>query len=366
MPTTQPITIQEAAKQLDCTPHYIRKLLRENKITGGKISGSKHLHVDPSSLEKFGKTEEYRSDIKQLKQDIPITIMDAVQDVEACFNTDLIAHVSAIGAPMASITHDDCIILDDLLNNLEPEYPSTNGKKFNKITLFLHSGGGILEAAIKFVDIINHYADHFDVIVPMMAKSAATLISLSAENLYMTPVSELGPVDPIVQSPTNPNIQVPARSIKDLIKSYSREQKASKTDERTDVEKILLKKIDELDTYVLGSYESALAFSTDQIKERLSKKIKDSSTLENAVFEFTEKHPSHSFPITFHKLQEYGIGTLIEEKENINAVKTLLAVYQAFMAGNSIVKTTGNRDMNRNVVIQAVNKNTQVPTKTAL
>lgn len=366
MSETQHVTVKQAAEELKCTPHYIRKLLRENKIQGGKIRGSKHIHVEPASLEKFKNTAEYSNDIKQLKQDAPITIMEAVQDVEECFETDLIAHVAAIGAPVSSITHDDCIILDDLLNNLDPEHPGTDGKKFKKITLFLHSGGGILEAAIKFVDIIKHYANSFDVIVPMMAKSAATLISLSSENLYMTPVSELGPVDPIVQSPTNPRIQVPARSIDDLIKYYSREQKSAGTNEKTEVERILLKKIEELDTYVLGSYKSALAFSTSQVEERLSTKIKDSNILKNAVYEFTEKHQSHSFPITFHKLQEYGIGTLIEKPASMNAVKTLLAVYQSFMAGNNIVKTTGNRDMNRNVVIQAINNNIQIPTKTAI
>lgn len=365
MSETRYITVKEAAEQLKCTPHYIRKLLREDKIRGGKIGSSKHIHVDPASLEQFRKANDYTRDIKALQQEIPITIMEAVQDVEECFETDLIAHVAAIGAPMSSIIHDDCIILDDLLNSLEPEYPGEDGKKFKKITLFLQSGGGILEAAIKFVDIIKHYANHFDVIVPMMAKSAASLISLSAENLYMTPVAELGPIDPIVQSPTNPNIQVPARSIDDLIKYYSREQKASGTTERTEVDRILLKKIEDLDTYILGSYKSALAFSTRQVHECLKTKIKDPHTLEAAVYEFTEKNESHSFPITFHKLQEYGIGTLIENQASISAVKTLLAVYQAFMAGNSIVKTTGNRDMNRNVVLQVINQ-VQIPTKTSI
>lgn len=366
MPQTQFISVKEAAELLNCTPHYIRKLLRENKIRGGHIEGKKNFHVDPASLETYKKSDDFTNDINQLKQTLPITIMDAVMDVEECFESDLIAYVSAIGSPLSSITHDDCILLDDLLNSLDPVYPGTEGKKFKKITLFLQSGGGILEAAIKFVDIITHYANHFDVIVPMMAKSAATLISLSAENLYMTPVSELGPVDPIVQSPTNPGIQVPARAIKDLIKLYSREQKATDTKERTDVDKILLKKIEELDTYLLGSYESALVFSTNQIEERLKAKIKDNpALLKEAVYEFTEKHPSHSFPITFHKLQEYGLGKMIESPANMNAVKTLLAVYQAFMAGNSIVKTIGNRHMNRNVIVQITNMS-QVPTKTAI
>jgi len=366
MSETKLISVKEAADQLNCTPHYIRKLLRENKIRGGHVTGKKNLHVDPASLDAYKKTDDFTNDINQLRQDMPITIMEAVEDVEDCFETDLIAHVSAIGNPLSSINHDDCIILDDLLNSMEPKNPGNDGKKFKKITLFLQSGGGILEAAIKYVDIITHYANHFDVIVPMMAKSAATLISLSAESLFMTPVSELGPVDPVVQSPTNPGIQVPARAIKDLIKLYSREQKATDTKERTDVDKILLKKIEELDTYLLGSYESALVFSTNQIEERLKAKIKGNpALLKEAVFEFTEKHPSHSFPITFHKLQEYKLGTMIPNDASMKAVKTLLAVYQAFMAGNNIVKTNGNRDMNRNVIVQAINMN-QVPTKTAL
>src|SRR5690606_23692750 len=111
---TQYITVRDAAEDLKCTPHYIRKLLRENRIKGGKISGSKHIHVDPASLEKFKKTEDYTKDIKQLQQEVPITIMEAVQDVEECFTTDLIAHVAAIGAPMSNINHDDCILLNDL------------------------------------------------------------------------------------------------------------------------------------------------------------------------------------------------------------------------------------------------------------
>lgn len=364
MSSTRFITVKEAAEILNCTPHYIRKLLREDRIKGGKIGGSKHLHVDPESLEQFKKTEDYTRDLKQLKQEIPITIMDAVTDVEENFKTDLVAYVATIGAPASNIVHDDCIILDDILNNLEPEYPGQDGKKFNKITLFLQSGGGVLDAAIKFVNIIQHYANHFDVIVPMMAKSAASLISLSAENIYMTPVSELGPIDPVVQSPSNPGIQVPARAIDDLIKAYSKEQGSQKTN-AGQVERILLKKIEDLDPYLLGSYKSALAYSQTEIQARLKTKIKDPTLLDMAVREFTEDHESHSFPITLGTLQKYGIGNLVKDQASISSVKTLLAVYQAFMAANSIVKTVGNRNMNRNVVLQAMNR-TQVPTKTSI
>lgn len=254
------------------------------------------------------------------------------------------------------------------MSGLEPKYAGEN-KKFKKITLFLQSGGGILEAAIKIVDIISYYADSFEVIVPMMAKSAATFMSLSADNIYMTSISELGPVDPVIQSPLNPNIQVPARSIKDLISYYSKEQdqKSKTTKDQNNVDKILLSKIENIDPYLLGSYESALEFSKSQIKEKLSSKITDSKTLEDAVHEFTEKHASHSFPITLRALNEYKLGIIVDEEKKIKAIKTLLAVYQGFMAGNSIVKVIGNRDINRNTVIQTQQHiKGQVPSKTSI
>lgn len=82
-------------------------------------------------------------------------------------------------------------MIDDLLNTLTPAYKGTGGKKFKRISLFLHSPGGRLETAIKIIDIIREYANHFDVIVPFMAKSAASLICLSAEKIYLTRLSEL-------------------------------------------------------------------------------------------------------------------------------------------------------------------------------
>ena len=364
MSETKFIPVTEAANRLDCTPHFIRKLLRENKIKWWHVAGQKFLQVDPASLENYQKSENYTTDISALKQQPQITIKEAVEDVEDYFKSDVISYIAIMGTPLSIINHDDCIILDDLLNNLEPKFPGKE-KKFQKITLFIHSWWGILEAAIKFTEIIKHYAEDFDVIVPMMAKSAATLICLSATNIYLTTVSELWPVDPVVQSPLNPNIQVPARAIDDLIHFYAHDRKTITTGEKNDIDDILLQKIKDLDPYLLGSYKSALAFSETEIKQRLSEKISDNELLTKAVDEFTRKYASHWYPITYNKLQQFGLGKLIEDKKNLNAVKILLSAYQQFMAGNSIIKTIGNREMNRNIIIQQAKVN-QVPTVTSI
>lgn len=363
------ITVKEAAEKLGFTPHYIRKLIREGKILGTKLPWDSILSVDINSLDNYKKTDDFTNDINLLRQPMQISIMEAVEDVEDCFETDVITYFSNIGNISSPISHDDCILIDELLNTLEPKH-KWDWKKFKKITLFLHSWWGFLESAIKIVDIIRYYANDFDVIVPMMAKSAATYISLCADTLYMTPISELWPVDPIINSPINPNFQVPARSIDDLVKFYSEaEKKKLNTDdnyERTEVDKMLLDKINNLDPYLLGSYKSALEFSKTEIRSILATKIKDRNLLEQAVEEFTEKYASHSYPITLSRLNKYGLWTILDDITKLSTVKTLTFIYQSFMASNSIIKLLWNRNINRNVIVQTIEKNKQIPTKTAI
>lgn len=69
------------------------------------------------------------------------------------------------------------------------------GKK-KKISLFLYSTGGSLDAPWPLVSLIREYCDFFEVIIPFKALSAATLICLGADKIVMTPLSSLSPVDP--------------------------------------------------------------------------------------------------------------------------------------------------------------------------
>lgn len=359
------ISVKEAADELNFTPHYIRKLLREGKISGGRIEGKQQIQVDSSSLEKYKKTDGFQDDLQELKKPMRITIKDAVIDVEDHFETDIISYIASPNHKHANILPDDCVVVDDLLNTLSPIYPGTGGKKFESITLFLHSAGGILETAIKIVDIIEQYANHFNVVVPFMAKSAASLICLSAEKIYLTTLAELGPIDPIIQSPTNPNLMVPARSIDDFMKYYADEKNKSKT-ENSKIEEIILRKLEEaIDPYLLGCQKSALAFSQREVEKRLRQKINDKDDLEHAIEEFTTENASHAYPLTFKKLKDLKIKgvEIISESNKTNAVKTLLAIYQDFMTRNCIIKVIGNREINRNT-INASFIQKQVPTKT--
>jgi hypothetical protein len=81
------------------------------------------------------------------------------------------------------------------------------GGEFDNIDLFLYSRGGDSDAPWSIVSTIREvFPDKkFNVLIPFRAHSAATMISLGADEIIMTEKAELGPVDiTISNSPLNP------------------------------------------------------------------------------------------------------------------------------------------------------------------
>src|SRR3989304_2846741 len=64
------------------------------------------------------------------------------------------------------------------------------------VDILLHSPGGIAEAADSIVDIIRGRFQHVRFLIPNMAKSAATMLALSGDQIVLDVASELGPIDP--------------------------------------------------------------------------------------------------------------------------------------------------------------------------
>ncbi len=65
-----------------------------------------------------------------------------------------------------------------------------------KIDLFIYSRGGSTIVPLPLVRLIRKYCQKLGVLVPFRAHSAATMICVGADEIYMTRKAELGPVDP--------------------------------------------------------------------------------------------------------------------------------------------------------------------------
>ncbi|PXF51713.1 MAG: hypothetical protein C4B55_04990 [Candidatus Methanophagaceae archaeon] len=83
-----------------------------------------------------------------------------------------------------------------------------------QIDLYLYSTGGITMAGFALVNLIREFCDIFNVIVPFKALSCATLITLGADNIYMTKIGQLSPIDPSVNHPLGPHTSIPGQQAK--------------------------------------------------------------------------------------------------------------------------------------------------------
>lgn len=84
------------------------------------------------------------------------------------------------------------------------------------VDVLIFSPGGLPDAADSIVHIIRSKFKHTRFIVPSVAKSAATMVALSGDELLMERNAELGPIDPQfrIARPEGP-ITAPAQAIVD-------------------------------------------------------------------------------------------------------------------------------------------------------
>ena len=90
-------------------------------------------------------------------------------------------------------------VIDIFVDHLDQLY-KINGK----VSLILYSRGGDTLAAWNIVNLIKMFFDNFEVIIPSIAHSAATLISIGVNNIVITKQATLSPIDPSTNYPFNP------------------------------------------------------------------------------------------------------------------------------------------------------------------
>jgi hypothetical protein len=73
-----------------------------------------------------------------------------------------------------------------------------------KLDLFMYSTGGITMVAWGLINLLREFSDSLSVLVPFRALSTATLIALGANEIVMSRLGQLSPVDPSVNTPFNP------------------------------------------------------------------------------------------------------------------------------------------------------------------
>lgn len=81
--------------------------------------------------------------------------------------------------------------------------------KVEKLDVVLYTQGGHTLAAWGLANLVREYCDRLAVLIPHRALSSGTLFTLAADEIIMSRLGQLSPIDPSVTSPLGPVFQVP-------------------------------------------------------------------------------------------------------------------------------------------------------------
>jgi len=196
----------------------------------------------------------------------------------------------------ASIDDFDPIVFEDLLYDF-------GSKKLNSLLLILHSTGGSPDVAEKIVETIRDKVRKFYVVVPEKAKSAATLLSLGSDIIYMLEGAELGPIDPQIRM--QDGSWMPAKSI---INGYIT-MLSFATEIKDDVLKaLLMQKIDPgLLDFCQKTIEHATAIAEKLLSNYMLKGNNDKARKISQRLADVDEFLSHGRPIRWKYAQEIGL-----------------------------------------------------------
>jgi len=252
----------------------------------------------------------------------------------------VLAHGSeALDTPYSMLTRRLVVRMRDLVNAAIGEAGSPSPDNV-EIDLWLDSPGGDADAAYKLVLLFRSLAGRLRVVIPDYAKSAATLVALGADKLYMAPTAELGPLD--AQIPYEQGgITISALDIADsldhlfqtamtmalsggahIIQTTRLSRKETLANVLDFVAKFMQPIVSQLDPSMIHMSANQLHVAREYARRLLTARNAD---LPSVPEHLVTHYPSHSFVICFEEARD-GLGLPVraldtyEYRDQVNAV----------------------------------------------
>lgn len=249
--------------------------------------------------------------------------LDDYKELEKKRGSKLLVYVTGDRRGLETQIHEE--VLDYFSHHLD---------SFNlpqKISLLLYTRGGSTLAGWSIVNLIRQFCKEFEVIIPSKAHSTGTIICLGANNILMTKQATLGPIDPSVNTPLNPQIPaagpqakfpVSVEAMKGFIELAKNEIGVSDQEQLCS---ILLKLSDHVHPLVLGEAYRARTQIKFLARRLIAQQVTDENKINKVIDFLCSDSGSHDY--TINRREARDVLGLKVEKPDDNLYKLIKKIF---------------------------------------
>jgi len=277
------------------------------------------------------------------------------QELERKRDTRVVAFVTSDRQGMETQIAQDAI--DPFVSLLDAIGPT------HKISLVLHTNGGQTLAAWRLVNLLKTFCDELEVIVPAKALSAGTLICIGANRIIMTKQAVLGPIDPSVNNPLNPTVNMggqPAKvpvSVENLRGYIDAARTELGIKGEAALSQLLMTLSSQVHPLVIGEVFRSRAQIRFLAEKLLKGQVSDKKKMQSMIDFLCADSGSHDYSINRREAAEFGLNVEKPDQELYGQLKSIHASYtselrilspysqQGVLAGASNVEYTEIRGL---------------------
>lgn len=211
--------------------------------------------------------------------------------------------------PRGSVCANDVVALSEILERIGAH---------ETIYIFIKSDGGSGQVSLRFINLLRQHCQKLVALIPLECASAATMITLGADEIRMGPTAYLTAVDTSLNHALSPvdrdndRVSVSLDELNRVINRWRVEQH----DSTDNPYKTLFSYVHPL---VIGAIDRAESLSVMLCRELLSYHIEDEKKAHEIAATLNSKYPSHNYPILLNEAKKIGLKATPLSRE-INAL----------------------------------------------
>ena len=259
-----------------------------------------------------------------------------IGDLEKERGSKVIVYFTGDRQPFGSRIAEDAVrVLYEHLVNLDFD----EGKKV--IDLFLYSRGGDVSVPWRIASMVREFCEEFNVLVPYKAQSAATLLSLGADNIIMGKKAELGPIDPTLVKATIGEGALPQQeiSVEDVNSFLSFVKERANITDQSALAQMVGTLVNQISPLTLGNVNrqnSHIRLVARKLLTSRREKI-DEEKINTIIETLTEKIYSHGHGIGKKEAKDIGLPIIFPDENTENLIWQLYLMYEDFLKLNEPV-----------------------------